>query len=1562
MNAMDACVLPNPQALDCYYGATTPDIPVSFPPSWCSVINNNQWFAFTADATTATFNISCYGCASGNGIQAAVLSTADCVNFQFVSPCLGGIATGTTQILNASNLVPGEVYYLCIDGSGGALCDYSINGSIPVVNPPNGDVCIPSSPTATYTTSVNSSWTINPPSAGTFVGNPVGASVTVTWLQPGPATLCAQNINCPNAPQACLDINVGEDTETIEMVDLCQGKTVTCAGKVFNAPGTFPVILQSFTGCDSTVKCMINLIPTVTSTETVLLCQGQSVSCAGKDFTSPGNFPVILTAPSGCDSIVTCKVTLIPTYVSPFYQVNLCGPAEYQMCDNVFTSSGLFTEKCVSSLGCDSIVNVNLAILDPEAVIVPPAIIDCGANSTITLSSTGSNTNNAVGGSTLYQWTGPGIIGSSNQPTVQVNQPGNYCLILTHGRGGLYCADTACVTVSAVSAVPQLPQITGNPTPCGDSTVTYTATAVGTPAPTSYTWTTPGNIPFTSVGLNAIQITWNSANPGGPLCVTANNSCGPSAPACLPITVLQPVVPPDFTGPDTVCANGGAYAFVLDSLQPGTTYNWTIPTGAALTISGDSAIVNFTNAVSGQVCVTAQNNCGILGPLCQNVQVIPTATADISGINEICLGESLDLTFTLSGNAPFNVTWTIGNQSLVLNNISSGYSIPVNPTVPTTYRLISVESSTGLACPVAITDSVHVQVWQPANINLTAQICEGESILLGGAMQTTSGIYSDSLSTIHGCDSVIVTILTVNEIDSILLLETTCDPAAAGTTTTVFSQTNGCDSVVTRTVTLLPTDTTLIFDTNCDPANVGVFVQNLTNQYGCDSTVTTTVTFSLSDTTYLSSMTCNVNGTGVFVQNFTTVDGCDSLIITTVTLTPGDTTLLTDASCDPAGVGVFVQTLLTQAGCDSTVITTVSLLPSDSTFLFQQDCDPADTGVFVQNLTNQYGCDSTVVTTVSLLPSDTTLLFDMSCNPANVGVFTDVLTNQYGCDSTLITTVSFFQIDTTFLFSTTCDLASAGVFTEHVTTSGGCDSTIVTTVALLPSNQVAIQSSTCDPAAAGIFTYDLTNQFGCDSTVTETVTLLPSDSTFLSFGTCDPALVGTVIDVQANQWGCDSTIISITSLLPPASCGTAGNITGSTIPCGSTTGSLTVLATLGEPPFSFTVLLGTTPVASGNIAAVGVPQTVNGLAAGNYTLNLSSANGFSTTAQATIVQLIPPVLAVNQASNYNGFSVSCTGASDGSALASATGGTQPFAYSWSNSQQTAQINNLGVGSYSVTVTDATGCTAAGSVSLNEPEPLQITFKVNDLDCFGQNDGVIFIETSGGVPPYRFTLNNSASQISSTFTGLAADTYTVTASDANDCETSETILVNAAVLLDVDLGDDQSIELGTSTILQAVVNVPLDSILSVAWTPPFDTSECPGCLTQTVAPFVSTTYSVEVVAQNGCTDRDKIIVAVDRRRYLYIPNIFSPNGDGSNDLFSIQARPGTVSKIKSLQLFDRWGEAVYTLYDFVPNDPAIGWGGKFGSQQMNPGVFAWVMEVEFIDGVIETFAGDVTLMR
>ncbi len=1450
-------------------------------------------------------------------------------------------------------------------------------------------------PYTTYANVTDAVWSVDPPTAATF-NPPIGPETDITWLEPGIINLCVNSSHCP---EYCQTVNVSGGVFE-EYVELCQGYTVECAGNTYSAPGIYTIEEPDGPFCVKTTHCNVSLIPTAYSTETVYMCQNSSATCAGEVFSDPGSYPVTLSGYKGCDSIVTCKIFVLPPSPITNLLINLCGPADYQVCNTLFNISGSYTETCTNWLGCDSTVNLNLAILEPHAVIDTPGVLNCQSD-TITLDGSNSSENTALGGTTTYKWSGPGIVGSNNLPTVQVNQPGTYCLIVEHARG-LVCRDTACVQVTASSAVPPLPQVSGNFNPCHDSTYIYTATAIGNPAPTSFNWTLPGNPPYTTLSLNSIQVTWDTIV-SGTLCVSAANSCGVSLPACQPIVVQMPVQQPIMSGFASVCADAGNYMFTLNEELPGVNYNWTIPAGALLSGTGDTVNINFQHSVSGQVCVTPQNACGSGMPVCQNVQVNPVPTADLSSDAQICLGESVNLTFALTGNGPFDVNWSIGNQSFTLNDITNGHVVSVNPTQTSVYNITNISDNSATACTAVVSDSVTVTVWQPASTAVAAQICSGESLLVGGGAQTVSGIYRDTLSTFHGCDSVIVTTLTVLVIDTTVLNSSTCDPALAGSNMQVLTQVNGCDSVVITLTALQPSDTTLIFDSSCDANNVGVFTQNLSNVYGCDSLVVTTVIFSLSDTTLVAATTCDPAAVGVFNQNLLSVEGCDSLVITTVSLLPGSTTMLTGTSCNPASVGVFPVVLNNQFGCDSTVITTITFAPLPSTFVSATTCDPALTGVFTDHITTSGGCDSVVVTTVGLLPSNTTNLTGTTCNPAQAGVFPVVLSNQFGCDSTVITTITFAPLPGTFVSATTCDPALAGVFTDHITTSGGCDSVVVTTVSLLPSNTTNLTGATCNPALAGVFPEVLSNQFGCDSIVittvtllpgnatslqvftcdptlagifidtlqnqhgcdsivTETRTLLPSSMTTVNLTTCDPAQVGSVPEIKQNQYGCDSIILRITTLLPLNACSVAATLSGSNIPCNSNTGVLTLTPTVGVAPFTYTVSQGATILSTGTINALGAATTISGVAAGNYAVTISSPNGFSATMQATVVQLMPPGLTSVVSSNYTGFDISCAGADDGSALATPTGGQTPYTYAWSNGGNSQQINNLAAGVYTVTVIDAIGCTNVSTVALTAPAPLELSFIVNDLDCFGEHDGAILVETSGGAPPYQYSLNNGPDQSSNLFSDLVSGAYTLRASDANDCQKTDILVVNAATLLTVDLGDDIHIGLGDSTMLNATVNVPIDSILSVVWTPPFDTSECPLCLTQVVIPFISTVYTIQVQALNGCTAQDHVTVVVDRRRELFVPNVFSPNGDGANDLFTIYAKPGAVSKILSLQVFDRWGEAIITLKDFLPNSPTIGWDGRYKGDPMNPGVFVWIAEIEFIDGQREFFKGDVTIVR
>lgn len=1557
----EACILPGPSSLDCYYGETTSETPVSFPP-WCTSIQNNQFFAFTADAATATFDISVYGCGTGSALQAAVFSTADCINFSFVSPCLGNIPSNSTASLTASGLVPGEVYYLCIDGSSGSQCEYSINASNPTVNGPATGICVPSSPIGTYTTTVPSTWQINPPSAGNFIGPSSGTpTVTVQWVEAGAAEVCATSDLCPNAPEFCLPVTVGEDLEMTEAVDLCQGYTVECAGQTFSQAGTFLVNLPSYLNCDSIIRCQIRLIPTVRVTETVFMCQGGSATCAGEEFFAPGSYPVMFTNYQGCDSIVTCKVNLIPTYYGPVKFINQCGPSQYQVCDNFFTSSGIYSEICTSSLGCDSIVNIDLAILEPDAVIAPPDTLNCSTNITITLDGSGSSVNTANGGVTLYQWSGPGIVGFNNKPTVVVNQPGEYCLVLKHSRGGLACYDTTCVNVEAISAVPQLPQISGNQFPCGDSTILYIATANGLPSPTSFNWTVPGGVSFTTLNLRTVRITWDTVV-SGQICVTANNSCGSSQPACIPITVEPPIQQPVMTGPLSVCANGGNYPFILNLQQTGVSYNWTVPGGAVFTGGGDTILVNFQNAVSGKVCVAPQNVCGTIQPVCLDVVVRPVPAADLSQSTQICTGESVNLNFGLSGNGPFDVTWTDGTQTTTLNDISNNHSVTVNPVATTTYKLLAIADNSAPVCSTVLLDSVTVTVRPNFSFSRSAQICEGEFLVAGGASQIISGVYTDSLQTVYGCDSVIITTLTVFEIDTTTLNTYTCDPSQAGSTVQHFTQLNGCDSVVVRSVVLNPSNTVLLYDKSCNPNNVGVFTQSLTNQYGCDSTVTTTVTFSLSDTTYINQKSCDPATVGVFYSPLTSADGCDSLIITTVALSPSSATALSGSSCNPSEVGVFTKVLSNQYGCDSTVTTTILFDPLPVTYLTGSTCNTSQVGVFSNVYTTQGGCDSTVITTITFDPLDKTYLSATTCNPAQVGVFTNTLTTAGGCDSTIITTVTLLPSNTTNLSATTCNPLQAGVFTQVLTNKFGCDSTVITTVSLLPTSQKSIQTYTCDPSQAGVFTYQLVNQYGCDSIVTETRTLLPSSATTVNRTTCNPGQVGMATQVVPNQYGCDSIITTITTLLPADGCSVAVTLQGSTIPCGQSAGTLTLTPTVGIAPFSYVVTKNGNQVNSGSVQALYTPALISGLSPGVYTVNITSPNGFSTSVQATINQLLPPDAGSTVSSDYSGFDISCNGAADGVALGSASGGQAPYQYAWSSGTTTQQATGLAAGTYTVTVTGSNGCTDTSTVTLSSATPMSVAFVVNNLNCFGQSSGAIKINVTGGAPPYTYRLNDGPEQTTNLFSNLMAGTFKATIYDANRCEKTEVIVVNAAIQVDVNLGDDLTISQGDEAALRAIINLPIDSIEKITWTPPFDSTDCPQCPDQIVRPFISTVYSIEVQALNGCKDRDDVAVRVDRRRQIYVANVFSPNEDGNNDILGVSAKPGAVTNILYFRIYDRWGNEVYELQNFLPNNPTIGWDGTFNGEPMNPGVFVWSAEIEFIDGERILYKGDVTVVR
>ena len=326
------------------------------------------------------------------------------------------------------------------------------------------------------------------------------------------------------------------------------------------------------------------------------------------------------------------------------------------------------------------------------------------------------------------------------------------------------------------------------------------------------------------------------------------------------------------------------------------------------------------------------------------------------------------------------------------------------------------------------------------------------------------------------------------------------------------------------------------------------------------------------------------------------------------------------------------------------------------------------------------------------------------------------------------------------------------------------------------------------------------------------------------------------------------------------------------------------------------------------------------------------------------------------------FGVSCAGGDDGTAAVTvlSSGFEPPFSYSWSNGVNTAEVDNLPAGIHYATVTSANGCSAIDSVALAAPEELLLNLNVSPVSCFGETDGAVQIVAEGGTPSYVYAIDGGAFQSNSTFAGLDEGNYTVAVQDVNGCTTAAALLINQPLELEVSLGDDIDIEVGADAVLRIQTNLEPADIDTIIWEPRFPT-ECPDCLEQVVTPLVTTAYSVMIEDINGCTAGDQVNVIVDQRQSVFLPNVFSPNGDGSNDIFYVQG-DSRVEQVDEFLVFNRWGEPVFEAYNFPANDDQFGWDGTFRGELMNSGVLVYYALVTFKNGTTAAFKGDVILMR
>jgi gliding motility-associated-like protein len=293
------------------------------------------------------------------------------------------------------------------------------------------------------------------------------------------------------------------------------------------------------------------------------------------------------------------------------------------------------------------------------------------------------------------------------------------------------------------------------------------------------------------------------------------------------------------------------------------------------------------------------------------------------------------------------------------------------------------------------------------------------------------------------------------------------------------------------------------------------------------------------------------------------------------------------------------------------------------------------------------------------------------------------------------------------------------------------------------------------------------------------------------------------------------------------------------------------------------------------------------------------------------------------------------------------------------------INQAGL--YTLTIEDAaTGCSNAGSVTVtaNTDPPTGAVINARDPACFGDENGFIqIVQIIGGAPPYSYMLNNGAVTGAVNYGQLSAGDYTVVVVDANGCRWDTMLTLIEPAAFDLDIGPDLDLGLGEHGTVHATVDLSDDQIDVLIWQPD-NIIECLNipCLDVNVYPFVSTTLTATVIDTNGCESSDQIQIKLNKIRHVFIPSVFSPNGDGNNDIFFINGDPDQIITVKQFRIFDRWGAVVHEVTDFAPNDPNTGWDGHGRNGGVNPGVFTYMAEIEFIDQISLMYYGDVTVVK
>ena len=1257
---------------------------------------------------------------------------------------------------------------------------------------------------------------------------------------------------------------------------------------------------------------------------------------------------------------------------------------------HTYTTTGTYNVQLIITgiSGCkDTIIKpIYIAINEPPVATISGAGSQCLSTPVTFLSLIQST--DAIN---LIQWVASnGSTGTGSSFVVNFTAPGNYTIQLIVGTvNGCYDTTTHSITIQETPDVLQ-PR---NQELC-DGNSTAAINFSGTVSATAYNWTNDNpSIGLAASGSGDIAAFTAINNTSIPVSATitvtpvANNCPGLVKTFTITVNPTPTVAQPNN---QSLCKDDATAPIIFSGTVNGTVYNWANNnTLIGLAANGLGDIPSFTaaNNTSGTITATltvSANANGCASPVkVFTITVNPTADVLQPADQELCNGSSTTAV-SFSGNITGTVfNWTNNNPSIGLAASGSGdiaAFTAINNTAAPVTATITV-SPVASSCPGAVKIfTIRVDptpaVAQPNNQVLCKNALTTDIIFTGPVSGTVYTWTNDN--TLIG--------LAANgtgDIPSFTAINNTTLPVTA--TITVSANVNGCSGpskVFTITVNPLPAVT--------QPAN---------HTY-CNGAATSTISFATAVNGAIFNWTndnpsigLGANGTGD-INSFTATNNSNVPVTATITVSA------TANGC-PGPPQVFTITInpvadITQPNdlelCNGTASGAIHFTGNVSGTTFSWTNNNTSIGLGASGAgdissfaaVNNSNVPATATISVTAMANGCpgqTKTFNITINPSP-----DVIQplNQVLCNGSSSAAVSFAGNITGTSFNwtnnnTAIGLAAGGtgdipVFTAINTIAAPVTATISVTPStgtcpgqektftiivnptpdvVQPNTQtVCTGSATTSVYFNGAVSGTTYNWINNNSSIGLAANGIGTIASFVAFNNSDTLTTAiiTVSPVANSCPGPDKDFMIIVKPSPKviqpdnqALCNRAitspisftASLSGSTFSWTNNNTSIGLAAngTGNIPPFPAINLTDATIIALVNVTA--------------------SANGCIGPIKTAVITVnpTPTVVATNDMYVCLGRTTQLL----------ATGAAQ---YSWSPATGlscTDCANPVSTTAdsirYIVEGTSAAGCKASDSVLLSIVKPFDMQVSPGDTLCIGESTGLHAIQANTYLwsPPAGL---NSTTTSDPTATPQVTTTYSVVGYDAYHCFTDTghiTVIVGPRPA--VEIGPDISTQTGTTVTLHpATQNGP---IVSWAWTPATNLS-CTDCPAPIATIKDNITYEVIITNNYGCVATDRIRINVFcKSAQVFIPNAFTPDGDGLNDILMIR---GTGISVKTFRIFNRWGELVFERTNFNANDPNYGWDGKIRGVPATPDVFVYTAEVICDNGMNYIYKGNTTVLK